>query len=140
MDGSLKKLSIAFYWHMHQPVYQLDSVYLMPWARLHAVKDYLDMLKKIDNHNNLKLNFNFSPVLLSSLQRYAKGAKDVHLKLLLKNEKELTPEDKIFILNNYFDLNYSNYWSLNARFPSNPESYVIPLSVILVADEIHNFE
>ena len=49
MDGSLKKLSIAFYWHMHQPVYELDSVYLMPWARLHAVKDYLDMVLILEN-------------------------------------------------------------------------------------------
>ena len=40
-----KKLSIAFVWHMHQPMYKLnaDSDYLMPWVRLHAVKDYLDI-------------------------------------------------------------------------------------------------
>ena len=61
----MKKLNIAFIWHFHQPNYQQDfnSDYLLPWVRLHASKDYLDMLKKIDNHNNLKLNFNFSPVL-----------------------------------------------------------------------------
>ena len=85
----MKKLNIAFIWHFHQPNYQQDfkSDYLLPWVRLHASKDYLDMLKKIDNHKNLKLNFNFSPILLSSLQKYSKGAKDVHLKLLLKDEK-----------------------------------------------------
>ena len=51
MVGNTKKLSIAFYWHMHQPVYQLtpDSDYIMPWTRLHAVKDYLDMLTIIKN-------------------------------------------------------------------------------------------
>ena len=40
-----KKLSIAFIWHMHQPVYKSDEngIFLMPWVRLRAVKDYLDM-------------------------------------------------------------------------------------------------
>ena len=55
-----KKLSIAFYWHMHQPVYQLssDGDFLMPWVRLHAVKDYLDMVTILDGFKNIKLNFN----------------------------------------------------------------------------------
>ena len=67
----MKKLNIAFIWHFHQPSYQQDfnSDYLLPWVRLHASKDYLDMLKKVDNYPNLRLNFNFSPVLLSSLQK-----------------------------------------------------------------------
>ena len=33
---------------------------------------------------------------------------DKHLKILLKPEEEITDDDKIFILNNYFDLNYKN--------------------------------
>lgn len=105
----MKKLNIAFIWHFHQPNYQLNqnSDYLLPWVRLHASKDYLDMLKKIDKFDNLKLNFNFSPVLIGSLQKYSKGFKDLHLNLLLK-ENELTDDDKLFILNNYFDLNYKN--------------------------------
>lgn len=63
-----KKLSIAFYWHMHQPLYQLnpDSDYLMPWVRLHGVKDYLDMLLIMDDFKKLKLNFNLLPVLLDA--------------------------------------------------------------------------
>ena len=103
----MKKLNIAFIWHFHQPNYQQDfnSDYLLPWVRLHASKDYLDMLKKIDNHSNLRLNFNFSPVLLSSLQKYSKGAKDTHLKVLLKDENQLTPDDKIFILNKRCSVN-----------------------------------
>ena len=50
MINQTKKLSIAFYWHMHQPVYQLtpDGDYVMPWVRLHAIKDYLDMVKILD--------------------------------------------------------------------------------------------
>ena len=106
----LKKLNIAFIWHFHQPSYQTtpDGDFLLPWVRLHASKDYLDMLHKLDKNQNIKLNFNFSPVLLGSLQKYLKGAKDLHLKLLLKDENDLDENDKIFILNNYFDLNYKN--------------------------------
>ncbi len=106
----MKKLNIAFIWHFHQPNYQqnIESDFLLPWVRLHASKDYLDMLKRIDKFSNIKLNFNFSPVLLGDLQKYLSGYKDLHLKLLLKDENELTEQDKIFILNNYFDLNYKN--------------------------------
>ena len=106
----MKKLNIAFIWHFHQPNYQADydGDFLLPWARLHATKDYLDMLKWTDKFKNLKLNFDFSPVLLTALQKYSEGASDLHLKLFLKDTKELDENEKIFILNNYFDLNYKN--------------------------------
>ena len=55
MMSRIKKLSIAFYWHMHQPVYQLspDGDYLMPWVRLHSVKDYLDMVEILSKFKKL---------------------------------------------------------------------------------------
>ena len=106
----MKKLNIAFVWHFHQPNYQqnYNGDFLLPWVRLHASKDYLDMLKRIDKFANIKLNFNFSPVLLIALQKYLNGFQDLHLKMLLKDENTLEEQDKIYILNNYFDLNYKN--------------------------------
>lgn len=104
-----KKLSIAFYWHMHQPVYQLtpDGDFLMPWVRLHAVKDYLDMLLIMNNFKNLKLNFNLVPVLLNALINYGEnGYHDIHSRLSIKDVSELTDDDREFILNNFFDANY----------------------------------
>lgn len=106
-----KKLSIAFYWHMHQPTYQLntDSDYLMPWVRLHAVKDYLDMLLIIDNFKNLKLNFNLVPALLDAFINYGENdAHDIHSRLSVSNINELTNDDKEYILNNFFDADYSS--------------------------------
>lgn len=106
-----KKLSIAFYWHMHQPVYQLnaDSDYLMPWVRLHGVKDYLDMLLIMKDFKNLKLNFNLVPVLLDALIDYGeRDYHDIHSRLTVTNISELTNDDKEFILNNFFDVNYSS--------------------------------
>ena len=39
---------------MHQPVYEIEGTYLMPWSRLHAVKDYLDMALFLDRFPKLK--------------------------------------------------------------------------------------
>ncbi len=107
MDGSLKKLSIAFYWHMHQPVYQLDSVYLMPWARLHAVKDYLDMALLLERHPNLKLNFNLVPALIDEIIDYAENDfHDIHSSLTVTPVEELSDSEKEYILKNFFSAEY----------------------------------
>jgi len=106
-----KKLSIAFYWHMHQPVYQLtpEGDFLMPWVRLHGVKDYLDMALSVNNFKDLKLNFNLVPALLDALIDYAeKGYHDIHSRLTVTDVSELSTDDKEFILNNFFDANYSS--------------------------------
>ena len=109
MMSQNKKLSIAFYWHMHQPVYQLspEGDYLMPWTRLHAVKDYLDMMTILDNFKNIKLNFNLVPVLLDAFIDYGeKGLHDLHSRLTVTDINDLSSDDKEFILNNFFDSNY----------------------------------
>src|SRR5574344_638341 len=107
MNEKLKKLSIAFYWHMHQPVYQLDSVYLMPWARLHAVKDYLDMLLILEKHPNIKLNFNIVPALIDELLDYSEnGLHDIHSNLTVTPIENLTDSEKEYILNNFFAAEY----------------------------------
>lgn len=105
-----KKLNIAFIWHFHQPSYQenFNGDFLMPWVRLHATKDYLDMLIRLEDFKNIKLNFDLSPVLIDSIEKYINGAKDIHLKLLLCDTKDLDRDDKLFILENFFDVNYSN--------------------------------
>lgn len=105
-----KKLNIAFVWHFHQPSYQesFDKDFLMPWVRLHATKDYLDMLYYTENFKNLRLNFNFSPVLLDSVERYVQGAHDVHSRLLVSEVERLSDGEKLFILDNFFDANYNN--------------------------------
>ena len=104
-----KKLSIAFYWHMHQPVYQLtpNGDYLMPWVRLHAVKDYLDMALWAKKFDKLKLNFNFVPVLIDSIIDYGeKEAHDIHSRMTISPTEKLNSEDRLFILTNFFDANY----------------------------------
>ncbi len=119
MMSQTKKLSIAFYWHMHQPVYQLSPKgdFLMPWVRLHAVKDYLDMVQILDKFKNIKLNFNLVPVLLDSLIDYAdNGLHDIHSRLTCMPVEELNNDDKEFIINNFFDANYQTMILPNAEY------------------------
>ena len=118
MMSQTKKLSIAFYWHMHQPVYQLSANgdYIMPWVRLHGVKDYLDMALWADKISDLKLNFNYVPALLDSLMEYSNGAFDIHSRITATPDESLTNEDKVFILNNFFDANYQNMILANDEY------------------------
>lgn len=114
-----KKLSIAFVWHLHQPNYK-DSetnMYLMPWVRLHAIKDYLDMLLILDEFPKIKQTFNIVPLLMDQLEDYAQNnAHDVHSALTIKEVKNLSEQDKIFILNSFFDANYNSMISVHPRY------------------------
>lgn len=132
MMSQTKKLSIAFYWHMHQPVYQLtpDGDYLMPWVRLHAIKDYLDMVEILSKFKKLKLNFNLVPILLDSIIDYAENnMHDIHSRLTVTPVEMLTDDAKLFIMNNFFDANYNSmiypfeeYNRLYQKLQSNPEA------------------
>lgn len=111
MMSRTKKLSIAFYWHMHQPVYQLgpDGDFLMPWVRLHAIKDYLDMVEILEKFKKIKLNFNLVPVLLDSIIDYAEnGMHDIHSRLTVTPLNMLSDDAKLFVINNFFDANYQS--------------------------------
>lgn len=109
---------------MHQPVYQLTPTgdYLMPWVRLHAVKDYLDMVTIVDKFKNLKLNFNLVPVLLDALIDYGeKGLHDIHSRITVT--EHLTDDDKEFIINNFFDANYHSMILPNPEYNKLYQKY-----------------
>src|SRR5574344_28877 len=119
MMSQQKKLSIAFYWHMHQPIYQLsdDGDFLMPWVRLHAIKDYIDMVTILDNFEKLKLNINLVPALLSGIIKYGeKDFHDIHSRLTVMDIDKLNDSDKEFILNNFFDANYQTMILPNPKY------------------------
>ena len=116
MDNQ-KKLSLAIYWHMHQPVYELEGTYLMPWVRLHAVKDYLDMALFLEKFPKLKLNFDIVPALLDSIIDYTENsAQDIHSELSASDTESLTDEEKSFIINNFFIIKYETMVYKNERF------------------------
>ena len=54
---------------------------MLPWVRLHALKDYLDMPLMAAAHDRVKVTFNLVPSLLDQLELYVQGGTDPHLEL-----------------------------------------------------------
>ena len=105
------QLYVSFVWHMHQPYYKdpASDIYRLPWVRLHGTKDYLDMLEILKDFPGIRQNFNLVPSLLEQLNDYTENdAKDSFLDATRKKAADLTPEDKIFILENFFLANWGN--------------------------------
>jgi len=106
-----KRLNIAFYWHMHQPIYKdpFTGEYTMPWVLYHVTKDYYDMAAILDEFPQIHQTFNLVPSLIKQLNDYASGkADDKYINLTSKPASELTMEDKSFILQNFFQANTDN--------------------------------
>lgn len=106
-----KKLSVAFIWHMHQPAYKDINTgeYLMPWVRLHAVKDYLDMILLLDKYPEIRQTFNITPLLIDQIIDYGyNNVHDTYSRLSITDVRDLSKDDKLFILEHFFDANYEN--------------------------------
>lgn len=102
-------LYLAFIWHMHQPLYRdpESQYYMMPWVRLHGVKDYLDMVTTLEGYPRLRQTFNLVPSLLEQLQDYAQGqAQDRYLTLSQIPVLDLSAYEKEEIVRTFFDLNW----------------------------------
>src|SRR6187200_608212 len=96
---------VALLWHMHQPFYQdlATGEHILPWVRLHALKDYYGMVALLREFPTVRLTFNLVPSLVVQLEAFAEDrAKDRSLELSLKPAAELTDDDKRFLLTNFF--------------------------------------
>ena len=82
-----KPIKLAILWHLHQPNYQEPNSdkMVMPWVRLHATKDYLDMPLLSTRYEKIKTTFNLVPSLLDQLELYLNGGTDPHLELSRQN-------------------------------------------------------
>lgn len=114
-----KKVEVVFIWHMHQPFYK-DTVtgkYLMPWVRLHGIKDYYPMAALLEDLDNVKATFNMVPSLVEQINDYAQnGASDIFLDLTVKKASSLTLEEKAQVLNDFFRVNFKRFIEPNARY------------------------
>jgi len=103
-----KKLKIAILWHMHQPFY-LDpetNTLMMPWVRLHGLKDYLDMPLLAEKYN-IPATFNLVPSLLDQIEMYGRGVTDRHLELSRISARELNDSEKREILQTFFSAQHT---------------------------------
>lgn len=118
MDAK-KTLGVAFLWHMHQPFYKdpLSNEYMMPWVRLRGVKDYFPMAALVDKFDSMRATFNLVPSLVEQINDYVNNdASDTYLDMTVKKASALSAADKVFILNNFFHVNFKRFIEPNPRY------------------------
>jgi alpha-amylase/alpha-mannosidase (GH57 family) len=96
---------VAILWHMHQPFYEdlATREHILPWVRLHALKDYYGMVALLREFPDVRMTFNLVPSLLVQLEAFAEDrARDRFLELSLKPADDLDGRDVDFILENFF--------------------------------------
>jgi alpha-amylase/alpha-mannosidase (GH57 family) len=118
-------LYIAFVWHMHQPYYRDDitGTYILPWVRMHGIKDYYDMPALLTDFPDIHQTFNLVPSLLKQIRDYVENnATDKFLAVTIKPAADLDQDEKLFLLKNFFMANwdtmikpYPTYWQLLER-------------------------
>jgi alpha-amylase/alpha-mannosidase (GH57 family) len=96
---------VALLWHMHQPFYQdlVTGEHILPWVRLHALKDYWGMVALLREFPDVKITFNLVPSLLVQLEAFARDeAHDRHLELGMKPADHLSEDERAFCVENFF--------------------------------------
>jgi len=104
----MRQIHLAFLWHQHQPFYKnlVTGNYLLPWVRLHAIKDYVGMLLVLKEFPDIRCTINLVPSLLVQIEEYAAGeALDDTLRLTRKPAEDLDEADRRYILDNFFHCN-----------------------------------
>ena len=97
--------NVAILWHMHQPYYEdlATREHVLPWVRMHGLKDYYGMAALLREFPQMKLTFNLVPSLLVQLEAFAEErARDWHLELGLKPAHELSEHDRTTALKEFF--------------------------------------
>jgi alpha-amylase/alpha-mannosidase (GH57 family) len=100
---------LAILWHMHQPYYEdlATGEHILPWVRLHAIKDYWGMVAMLGEFPGVRVTFNLVPSLVKQVQAYAEDrAKDRHLELGLKPAADLTTDEARWMVANGFHAPY----------------------------------
>jgi len=138
----IKKLSVNFLWHMHQPYYRddLSGEIIMPWVFLHAIKDYYDMPWYLEKFPKIKATFNLVPSLLVQLGAYEDPeVNDKFLKALRKPVDKLTEKEREYIVEYLFFSNEHNmvrplprYHELFLKKEDFSDSELIDLEILFI--------
>ena len=120
---------VALLWHMHQPYYEdlVTREHILPWVRLHGLKDYFGMAALVREFPAIRMTFNLVPSLLVQLEAFAANrARDRYLDVGMKPAAELTADDAAFMVQNFFHAQrqrmidpYPRYRELLARRSSS---------------------
>jgi alpha-amylase/alpha-mannosidase (GH57 family) len=115
----MNRVNLVVLWHMHQPQYRdpENGRYVLPWTRLHALKDYWGMVKALEEFPGFHATFNVVPSLGMQLEEYSSGKFDEPwFDLAFKDAGSLTREDKAEVLSRAFQVNHERLLSRWPRF------------------------
>lgn len=104
----MQPVSLAFFWHQHQPYYpnDLTGENEFPWVRLHGTKDYWGMAWHIREVPEFCCTINLVPSLLVQLLKYTDhGGSDRHLDVSRLPADSLSWDDAVYLLDHFFMAN-----------------------------------
>src|SRR5215831_13920427 len=119
----MNRVHLMILWHMHQPQYRDPATgrYILPWTRLHALKDYWGMVRVLEEFPNVHATFNVVPSLAAQLEEYASGKFDEPwFALAFSPAEKLTLDAKSELLLRGFQANREN---LIRRWPRYAELF-----------------
>ena len=93
---------------MHQPQYRDPATgeFLLPWTRLHALKDYWGMVKILEEFPRIHATFNFVPLLAEQIEEYAGGKfRERWFDIAVAEAELLTADQKREALERAFQVN-----------------------------------
>ena len=107
----MNRIHLVLLWHMHQPQYRDPATgrYILPWTRLHALKDYWGMVRVLEEFPQMHATFNVVPSLAAQLEEYASGVFDEPwFSLVFAPADKLNPAQKAELLVRGFHVNRDN--------------------------------
>ncbi len=119
----MSRVNLVILWHMHQPQYRdpASGEYMLPWTRLHALKDYWGMVRVLGEFPGVHATFNFVPLLASQIEEYASGKfKEPWYEIAFAPAESLRHEQKRELLERAFHVNenYLRRWPRYAELHS----------------------
>ena len=107
------RLHIHFWWHLHQPMYRVGERSLLPWVKLHACRDYLDMARIVEDHPFAHVTLNVTPVLVEQLEGWDP---DPFFDIFHKAADDLDHDEHVFLLRHCFNVNWRTAVYPNPRY------------------------
>jgi alpha-amylase/alpha-mannosidase (GH57 family) len=80
------------------------DTFMLPWVRLHAVKDYYPMGLIVED-TGCHATFNFVPSLILQIEEYVRGKTDVYENLSRAASEDMPAHDIEFVLDHFFSCN-----------------------------------
>ena len=105
---------------MHQPEYvdPRTGRAELPWVRLHGARAYLDVARLLEEYGAVHLTVNFVPSLVAQLEQVVNGRpeQDAWLRVALKPARELSPDEREFLVTRFFSLNWGRSVDVRPRY------------------------